>query len=101
MRIVQTPGWVAILPDGLQYPQLLALDGREHVSPKIRGWFGNSRARWEGDQLVIETTNFNDSRTAAPSCRRAGRSRSSWVRERRCAAWKPTSAWAPTSWRTV
>lgn len=66
VRIIQSPGWVAILPDGLQYPQLLALDGREHASPKIRGWFGNSRARWEGDKLVIETTNFNDKQDGGP-----------------------------------
>ena len=66
VRIVQTPGWVAILPDGLQYPQLISLDAGEHVSSRIRGWFGNARGHWEGDKLVIETTNFNDKQDGGP-----------------------------------
>ena len=66
VRIVQTPGWVAILPDGFQYPQLVPLDGREQASPEIRGWFGRARGRWEGDRLVIETTNFNDKQDGGP-----------------------------------
>lgn len=66
VRIVQAPGWVAILPDGLQYPQLIALDGRGPASPKIRGWFGSARGRWDGDRLVIETTNFNDKQDGGP-----------------------------------
>jgi hypothetical protein len=57
-RIVQTPGWVAILPDGLQATRLIPLDGRPQVSSKIRGWFGRSRGRWDQDKLVVETTNF-------------------------------------------
>ena len=66
VRIVQAPGWVAILPDGFQYPQLVPLDGREQASPDIRGWFGRARGRWEGDRLVIETTNFNDKQDGGP-----------------------------------
>src|SRR5262249_13088187 len=34
------------------------LDGRPHASPAIRGWSGDSRGHWEGDTLVVETTNF-------------------------------------------
>lgn len=67
VRIVQSPGTVAILPDGLQYPQLIAVDGRERPVPSsIHGWFGRSRGRWEGDTLVIETTNFNDKQDGGP-----------------------------------
>ena len=66
VRIVQAPGWVAILPDGLQYPQLVALDGRAPASPRVRGWFGSVRGRWEGERLVIETTNFNDKQDGGP-----------------------------------
>ena len=66
VRIVQAPGWVAILPDGFQYPQLVPLDGREQASPDIRGWFGRARGRWEGDRLVVETTNFNDKQDGGP-----------------------------------
>ena len=66
VRIVQSPGMVAILPDGFQYPQLISLDGSEQVSSKVRGWFGRARGRWEGDTLVIETTNFNDKQDGGP-----------------------------------
>ena len=66
VRIIQAPGWVAILPDGLQYPQLLRIGDDEQVSSRITGWFGRSRARWEGDKLVIETTNFNDKQDGGP-----------------------------------
>ncbi len=66
VKIIQAPGLVAILPDGFQYPQLISLDGREQVSSKIRGWFGRPRGRWDGDTLVIETTNFNDKQDGGP-----------------------------------
>ena len=66
VRIVQSPGMVAILPDGFQYPQLISLDGFAQVSSKVRGWFGRARGRWEGDTLVIETTNFNDKQDGGP-----------------------------------
>jgi hypothetical protein len=65
-KIVQTAGWVVFLPDGLQYARLVPLDGRPPVSLKIRGWFGQSRGRWEGDTLVVETTNFNDKQDGGP-----------------------------------
>ena len=65
-KVVQTAGWVAFLPDGLQYAQLIPLDGRPQVSPKIRGWFGRSRGWWDGDTFVVETTNFNDKQDGGP-----------------------------------
>ena len=66
VKIVQSPGWVAILPDGFQYPTLIRLDDSSEVSSKIRGWFGRSRGHWEGDTLVIDTTNFNDKQDGGP-----------------------------------
>ena len=66
VRIVQAPGWVALLPAGLQYARLIPLDGRQRVSSKIRGWFGRPRGRWEEDTLVVETTNFNDKQDGGP-----------------------------------
>ena len=39
--------------------RIIPLDGRAHVSRNIRQWMGDSRGRWEGDTLVVETTNFN------------------------------------------
>lgn len=65
-RIVQSPGWVVILADGLQAPRIVPLDGRPKPSPKIRGWFGRSRGRWEGDKLIVENTNYNDKQNGGP-----------------------------------
>lgn len=65
-RIVQAPGWVAFLPDGLQYAKLVPLDGRPQVSSKIRGWFGRPRGRWEGDTLVVEINHFTDKLDGGP-----------------------------------
>jgi hypothetical protein len=39
--------------------RIVPLDGRPHVSQNIRSWMGDPRGHWEGDTLVIETTNFN------------------------------------------
>src|SRR5437764_13858618 len=41
-------------------PRVIPLDGRPHVSPKIRQYLGDPRGHWEGSTLVIETTNFTD-----------------------------------------
>ena len=56
--IIQTPGYIAF---DLQYGvvRIVPLDGRPHVGSNITQWWGDSRGRWEGDTLVIETTNFN------------------------------------------
>jgi hypothetical protein len=40
--------------------RIIPLDGRPPVDPKIRQWLGNSRGRWDGDTLVVETANFSD-----------------------------------------
>jgi hypothetical protein len=40
--------------------RIVPLDGRLHLSPRIRHWLGDSRGRWEGDTLVVETTNFSE-----------------------------------------
>ena len=59
-HIVQTPGYVAILQEHIHEVRLIPLDGRPHIAPGTRQWLGDSRGRWEGDTLVVETTNFND-----------------------------------------
>ena len=59
-QILQIPGYVVIVYEMIHDTRVIPLDGRPHVSPKIRLWMGDSRGRWEGDALVIETTNFTD-----------------------------------------
>ena len=40
--------------------RIIPLDGRPHVGQNVRQWFGDSRGRWEGATLVVDTTNFTD-----------------------------------------
>src|SRR5262245_10112428 len=58
-RITQTPGYVAISMEKIHDVRLIPLDGRPHISSKIRHYIGDSRGRWEGDTLIVETTNFH------------------------------------------
>ena len=58
-EILQVPGFVIIRIEMIHETRIIPLDGRPHVSPNIRSWMGDPRGRWEGDTLVIETTNFN------------------------------------------
>ena len=59
-RILQTPDAVDHqLRDGARYARR-PLDGRPHLGQKIRQYLGDSRGHWEGNTLVVETTNFTD-----------------------------------------
>jgi len=58
-QIVQAPGYVMILVEMAHDARIIPLDGRPHVDSKIREWKGDSRGRWEGDTLVVDTTNFS------------------------------------------
>ena len=58
-QIMQVPGYVVITYEMIHESRIIPLDGRAHVDPSIRLWNGDSRGRWEGDTLVIDTTNFN------------------------------------------
>ena len=62
-RIVQAPGVVAISYEMVHDTRLIYTDGRPHINQAIRQYLGDSRAHWEGDELVVETTNLTD-RTA-------------------------------------
>jgi len=62
-RIVQGPGVVAITYEMIHDTRLLYTDGRPHINQAIQQYLGDSRAHWEGDELVVETTNLTD-RTA-------------------------------------
>jgi hypothetical protein len=59
-QILQTPEHVVILIEMIHDARIIALDGRPHLGKKIRQWLGDSRGRWEGNTLVVETTNFTD-----------------------------------------
>ena len=59
-RIVQGPGVVAFSYEMLPDTRIFFTDGRPHVSQKIGMYLGNSTAKWEGEELVVETTNLTD-----------------------------------------
>ena len=59
MQIHQGPGFVVIRHEMIHEARVIPLDGRRHVSSAIRSYMGDARGRWEGNTLVVETTNFN------------------------------------------
>ena len=59
-QILQTPGYVVIQAEMIHDTRVVPLDGRPHLPPHLRQWMGDSRGWWEGDTLVVETTNFTD-----------------------------------------
>ncbi len=59
-HIVQNPDFVAILQEHIHDVRFIRLDGRPHLAQTIRQYAGDSRGHWEGDTLVVETTNFNN-----------------------------------------
>jgi hypothetical protein len=59
-QIVQTPEYIAIRYEMMAETRIIPIDGRPHLSTGIRSWIGNARGRWEGDTLVVETTNYSD-----------------------------------------
>jgi hypothetical protein len=58
-HILQTPGYVVILSEMIHDARIIPIDGRPHLNSKIGQWLGDSRGRWEGNTLIVETTNFN------------------------------------------
>ena len=59
-QIMQTPDSVVIRYEMIHETRVIPLDGRPHVSKAIRGYLGDARGHWEGDTLVVETTNFTN-----------------------------------------
>jgi len=59
IQIVQTPDTAVIVHEMIHEARVVPLDGRPRLSKAITGWIGSSRGWWEGDTLVVETTNFN------------------------------------------
>ena len=58
-QILQTQDHVVILVEMIHDARIIPLDGRSHTPSGVGQWLGDSRARWEGDTLVVETTNFS------------------------------------------
>jgi hypothetical protein len=58
--IHQSPGYVVIVYEMIHDARVIPLDNRPHLGSKIRQWNGDARGRWEGNTLVIDTTNYND-----------------------------------------
>ena len=58
VRIMQTAGFVVLLPEMVHDARVIPVDGRPHLPAHIRQYKGDSRGRWEGRTLVIDTTNF-------------------------------------------
>ena len=61
-QILQAPGYVVIFYEMIHEARIIPLDG-PHLPDAIRQWNGDPRGRWEGDTLVVETTNYNDKGT--------------------------------------
>ena len=67
MQVFQTGDHVVILNEMIHNARIVPLDGRPHLPSTVRQWVGDSRGRWDGDTLIVETTNFR-----ADSNRRGG-----------------------------
>lgn len=59
-QIFQGPGYVAIMVEMIHDVRIISLDGRPHLPSSVRQWLGDSRGHWEGNTLVVETTNFTN-----------------------------------------
>ena len=58
-QIVQSPGYVVIVLEAIHDARIIPLDGRPHLPQNIRNWNGDSVGHWEGQTLVVDTTNFS------------------------------------------
>lgn len=59
-QIIQSQGYVMILTEMFHEVRVIPTDGRPHAPAGVRSWLGDSKGHWEGNTLVVETTNFND-----------------------------------------
>jgi hypothetical protein len=60
IQIVQGPGYVGILQEMIHDMRVVPTDGRPHLPANVHQWLGDSRGHWEGNTLVVDTTNFTD-----------------------------------------
>ena len=64
VRIMQVPGYVVLDLEMVHETRIVPVDGRPPLSPVFKNWMGESRGRWEGNTLVIETTNYRSGPSA-------------------------------------
>jgi hypothetical protein len=62
-QVLQSPGVVVIRYELIHDARIIPLDGRAHVAKGIASEMGDARGHWDGDSLVVETTNFKDRST--------------------------------------
>ena len=67
-EILQAPGYVIIRNEMIHETRVIPLDGRPHVGKGIRMYMGDSRGHWEGNTLVVETTNLKARPAPAADC---------------------------------
>ena len=59
-QIVQGPGYVTVVVEMIHDVRTIPTDGRPHLPATVRQWMGDPRGHWEGNTLVVDTTNFTD-----------------------------------------
>ena len=60
LQIVQTPTHVMLFTEMIHDARVVPMDGRAHAPAAVRSWMGDPRGHWEGDTLVVDSTNFTD-----------------------------------------
>jgi hypothetical protein len=58
-QVLQTRDYFVFYAEMAHDARIIPIDGRPHLPPAVRGWLGDSRGHWEGDTMVVETTNFS------------------------------------------
>ena len=66
-QILQTPGYVVIHYEMIHEPRIIPIDGSAHLPSGVRSWNGDPRGHWEGNTLVVDTTNYNNKGWVATS----------------------------------
>ena len=64
LQVFQTPDNIALFTEMVHEARIVPLDGRPHVAPGIRQWLGDARGHWDGDTLVVESSNFTPKRSS-------------------------------------
>lgn len=63
MQILQTSGYVVLVREMIHRARVIPIDGRAHINDTVRQWEGDPRGRWEGNTLIVESTNFREAQS--------------------------------------